>query len=550
MRQGLPLMQFFRPPFARESGLVQALVVAGLFGAASVAQGQTVSNGLSSAAPEPLSAQQAPGAEGNGQNERRQVALVPRVSVEGTWTDNVRARGGVDKVADFVTSVSPGLRFTANGDRLKANVDYSLTRQLHARERSLDRNQNALRALGSLEVADNFAFVDFSGNISQQTVSAFGTRSGSDITDNPNRTEAALYRVSPYVRGRFGDWSQYELRYGRTAARTKSDVVAADYDLDDLSLRLAGTNQQRVIGWSLDANHQKQDYASGRSYQSDRVRAFLTHPFSPQLSISLIPGWESNNYASQDKESHATFGGQVQWALSERTRFSALLEKRFFGRAYNVNFEHRTPRSAWRFSDSRDASSTPSQAGSFSVGTLYDLYFFQFTSIEPDPARRAQLVNSFLLANGLDGNTSVDLGFLSSSVTLTRRQDASFTLIGLRDTLSFSVSQSETSRLQQVTADTGEDLGNSNYVRQHGLSIVYSRRLTPQSSLSVLGSMSRASGQQGSAQTRDLHSLNVSLSTRLGPHTTGTLGLRRTLSSGSLSSYSETALRGGLSLQF
>ncbi|MGC3984907.1 MAG: TIGR03016 family PEP-CTERM system-associated outer membrane protein [Pseudorhodoferax sp.] len=545
-------MQFLRPPFARESGLVQALVVAGLFGAASVAHGQTTSNRLSSAPSEPLSARQtaAEGNEGNGQNDRRQMSLVPRVSVEGTWTDNVRARAGAAKEADFVTSVTPGLRFTAEGDRLKANVDYSLTRQLHARERSLDRNQNALRALGSLEMADNFAFVDFTGNISQQTISAFGTRSGSDVTDNPNRTEVAQYRVSPYVRGRFGDWSQYELRYGRTAARTKSSLVAADYDLDDLSLRLASTSQQRVIGWSLDATHQKQEYASGRLYESDRVRAFLTHPFTPQLSVSVIPGWESNNYASADKESHATFGGQVQWTLSERTRFSALLENRFFGRAYNVNFEHRTPRSAWRFSDSRDASSTPSQAGAFSVGTLYDLYFFQFTSLEPDPARRAQLVNSFLLANGLDGNTSVDLGFLSSSVTLTRRRDASFTLIGLRDTLSFSVSQSETSRLRQVTADTGEDLGTSNYVRQHGLSVVYSRRLTPQSSLSVLGSMSRAAGEQGSGQTRDMHSLNISLSTKLGPHTTGTLGLRRTLSSGTLSSYSESALRGGLSLQF
>jgi uncharacterized protein (PEP-CTERM system associated) len=135
-------------------------------------------------------------------------------------------------------------------------------------------------------------------------------------------------------------------------------------------------------------------------------------------------------------------------------------------------------------------------------------------------------------------------------VTLTRRRDASFSLIGLRDTLSFSVSQSETSRLRQVTADTGEDLGSSNYVRQHGLNIVYSRRLTPQSSLSVLGSMTRAAGQQSGAQSSDLRSLNISLSTKLGPHTTGTLGLRRTVSSGSLSSYSESALRGGLSLQF
>ena len=515
---------------------------------ASAAQGQTDNSGLSSAPPAPLSARQ-PSAEGDsGQAPRRQMTLVPRIAVEGTWTDNVRLLSGADKSSDFVTTVTPGLRFTAEGDRLKADVDYSLTRLQYANEQSLNRNQNALRALGSLEVAENFAFVDFSGNISQQTISAFGPRSGSDVTDNRNRSETGLYRVSPYVRGQFGDWAQYQLRYGRTASRTKSNVVAADYDLDDLSLRLASTNEQRVIGWSLDASRQKQDYASGRSYEADRVRAFLTRPYTPQLSFSVIPGWESNNYASQDKQSHATLGGQVQWALSDRTRLSALLEKRFFGRSYAVSFEHRTPRSAWRFSDSRDASSTPSQAGSVSVGTLYDLYYFQFTSIEPDPARRAQLVNSFLLANGLDGRTSVDLGFLTSSVTLSRRRDASFTLIGLRDTLSFLLSQSETSRLLQV--DTNDDLSTSNFVRQHGLSIVYSRRLTPQSTLNVLGSMSRASGQQSGLQSTDLRSLNISLSTKLGPHTTGTLGLRRTVSTGGLSSYSESALRGGISLQF
>nr|WP_186329584.1 TIGR03016 family PEP-CTERM system-associated outer membrane protein [Variovorax boronicumulans] len=531
----------------RKAGPLQAVVVAGLFGVAVTAHGQADTGGLSSAPPAPLSTREATTQDNGGQGPRRQMTFVPRVAVDGTWTDNVRLLGGAGKTSDFVTSVSPGLRFTADGDRLKADVDYSLTRLQYANEQSLNRYENALRAVGSLEVAENFAFVDFSGTISQQTISAFGPRSASDVTDNRNRSETGVYRISPYVRGQFSDWAQYELRYGRTTSRTKSDLVAADYDLDELSMRLASTDSQRVIGWSINANHLKQEYTSGRSYEADRVRAFLTHPFTPQLSVSVIPGWESNNYASQDKQSHVTYGGQVQWALSERTQMSALVEQRFFGRSYSVSFEHRTPRSAWRFSDSRDASATPSQAGSVSVGTLYDLYYFQFASIEPDAARRAQLVNSFLLANGLNGNTSVDLGFLASSVTLARRRDASLTLIGLRDTLSFLLSQSETSRLLQV--DTNDDLSTSNLIRQHGLSVVYSRRLTPLSTLNVLGSMSRASGQGGD-QSSDLRSLSISLSTRLGPNTTGTVGLRRTVSTGNLSSYSESALRGGLSWQF
>lgn len=525
------LTQALRAPAMRCPDSMQLLLIAGLVGAATNAFGQD----------EPA---------GGAQGSQRTARFVPRVSVESTWTDNVALRGGQEKTSDFVTSVRPSFQFTSNGDRLQASVDYSLTRLVHARERSRDRNQNALRALGRLEMVENFAFLDLSGTISQQTISALGPRSGSDINDNNNRTETAVYRVSPYVRGQFGDWAQYEARYRRDSTRSKSAVVAAntDSDTNDVSFRLASVSGQRFLSWTLDANHQEQEYSSGRSFESDRVRGIFTHAFTPQLSLALIPGWESNNYVSQDKDSSATFGGQLQWALSDRTHFSALLEKRFFGRAYAVSLDHRTPRTAWRFSDSRDASSTPTQAGSTSLGSLYDLYFFQFESIQPDPVLRAQLVNSFLAANGLDGSTSVDLGFLSSSVTLSRRQDLSFTLIGLRDTLTFLASQSETSRLSQFTTEQ-DDLSSFNEVRQHGFSIAYTRRLSSLSNLNVTASTTRSAGVAQVGRSNTIRSLNVSFSTRLGESVTGTLGLRRTLSDNTFS-YNESAIRGGLSFQF
>ncbi|WP_162243833.1 TIGR03016 family PEP-CTERM system-associated outer membrane protein [Pseudorhodoferax sp. Leaf274] len=525
---------------------VGALFFAGLCSAAA-AQGQSNPDELTSAPSQSQMAGESTSAQGV-QGNRRLMSFVPSLALESTWTDNVQAGGGTGRASDIVTTVRPGLRFTAEGDRLKANVDYSLTRLVYARNSSLDQNQNALQATGSLEMAENFAFLDFNGNISQQTISAFGTRSGSDLTDNANRTEAAMYRLSPYVRGQLGDWAQYQARYARSIFRAKSSVVAADYDMDDVSVQLTGSNQQRVIAWSLDVNHQRQDYASGRSYASDRVRAFLTHPFTPQLSFSLIPGWESNNYVSQEKEGHTTFGGQVQWAISDRTNLSALLERRFFGQAHSVSFEHRTPRTAWRFSDSRDTT-TMNQNGTVGLGSLYDLYFFQFASIEPDATRRAQLVNAFLLANGLNGSTRVDLGFLTSAVSLSRRQDASFTLIGVRDTLSFLASQSETSGLSQINTGN-DDLSSSSYVRQHGFSITYSRRLTPLSTLNILASTTRARGQNATAQSSELRSLGINMSTRLGQYTTGSVGVRRSVSSNSAFSYSESALHGGLSFQF
>lgn len=527
-----------------ESGLrLRAVSVAAALSIATLAHGQS-DNALSSSS---TPAQIAPAGRGAATPDRRVLSLVPRLRIDSTWTDNVRLRSDGGKQSDLVTSVSPGLTFRADGDRLKASVDYSIRRLLHARDQSLDRNQNSLNAVGTYEMAENFAFLDFSGTISQQTISPFGTRSNSDTSFNDNRTEASLYRLSPHVRGQLGDVANYQARYARTMSRTKAET-GTEYDANDYSLLVSGVSQQRAFNWALDASRQALDYSSGRSFEADRLRAFLTYPFSPQLSVSLIPGWESNNYTSAtgEKESGTTFGGQVQWTVSDRTRLSALLEKRFFGRAYNVSAEHRTPRTAWRFSDSRDVTATPTQTSTVRFGTLYDLLLLQFSSIEPDEQRRAQLVEAFLVLNGLDRDTQVDLNFMTSAATVRRRQDLSFTLLGLRDTLTVLLSQSESNALLQVNAGPA----NARYVEQQGLSVVYSRRVTPQSTFNVLLAKTRASGRELSALSSDLRSVDVTLSTRLGQHATGTVGLRRSISSTTLTSTSESAIRAGLSLQF
>ncbi|MFT3717883.1 TIGR03016 family PEP-CTERM system-associated outer membrane protein [Pseudorhodoferax sp.] len=480
------------------------------------------------------------------------MSFVPRVNVEGTWTSNVRPQaGGVGASgSDFVMSVQPGFRFTADGDRLKAYADYSFRRLFYASHSSLNRNQNSLNAFGSYELAENFAFIDFNGRMSQDTISAFGSLADDGVSINNNRTETRMYRVSPYVRGWFGDWANYQARYARTMYRAKS-VGTADYDLDEYSLLLNSGSQLRAFSWTLDTSRQTQDYIVGRGYESSRIRLFLTYLFTPQLSVSLIPGWESNNYASQenDKQSDVTMGGRVQWAISNRTNVSALLEKRVFGNAHAISFEHRTPRTAWRFSDTRDASATPGQNTSFSMGPLYDLLFYQFASVEPDPVLRAQLVESYLAQTGEDGSRNVDLSLLTSAMTLNRRQNLSFTLLGLRDSLTFMASRQETSRLLQIGA--GGDLGSSNFVRQHGFSVAYSRRLTPLTSFNVVASQSRSSGENTRMQRSELRSLDVGLSTRLSKDTTATVGVRRILSdTAAASSYTESSVRGGLSMRF
>jgi uncharacterized protein (PEP-CTERM system associated) len=126
-----------------------------------------------------------------------------------------------------------------------------------------------------------------------------------------------------------------------------------------------------------------------------------------------------------------------------------------------------------------------------------------------------------------------------------------FTLLGRRDTFTVLAVKSHSSRLLQVPAGLAGlgDLATSSKVRQQGISLVYSRRLTPVTTFNVLATQVKSSGDLP-VQSSTLRSLNLSASTRLGQHATGTVGVRRSLSGNSTLPYSESAVMGALTVQF
>lgn len=477
---------------------------------------------------------------------QRAFEITPRVSTDVIWSDNARKRSS-DKQSEFTTTVSPGVRMVANGRRLTGNLDYSLTRVMRTQNTSGDETQNSLRSSARLEAVEDRLFVDYNGSISQRAISAFGQQSDDPLSANSNRTEVRTFQLSPYLQGRVSDWADYQLRYTGMSSRSKSSLGSdQDSQLFYGSLRSPARGSQ--FNWSLDANRQTIDFKEGRELESDMLRGVLGYRVVPELNLTFIPGWESNNYASADRDSRFTWGVGADWAVA-RTKLSALLEQRFFGRAHTLSFEHRSPRTAWRISDTKNVNVSPEQFGRATLGSLYDLLFFQFESIEPDPVRRALLVESFLLANGLNGQTPIEIGFSSSGARLQRRQDVSFTLIGLRETLSLVATQSRSSSLFNSSTTGQDDLSVSSFVRQQTYSLSYTRRLQPGTSLNVLVSRLRSLGSEA-LQSTTLKSYSISLSTEVGQQTSASIGLRRAEFDSPTAPYTEHSIRGGLTVRF
>ena len=490
-----------------------------------------------------LHAQTATPAEGAS---GRAFSVVPSVSISETLTDNSRLVS-FGRQSDLITQITPSVRISSTGGRVKGFLNYSLSGLAYARHSQVSNFQNSLSALANVEAVENWAFLDASADISQQSISAFGTQSADPTLVNSNRTEVRTYKLSPYVRGQLADLASYEARLTHTAV-SNSSTAASNSSNDEARLRLGGDSPLRVLSWSADATRQVIDYRVGRRTEDDRLRGELHFAIDPQLQLTLIDGRESNDYVSLDKQSHSTPGWGLDWKPTERTRISVQREQRFFGNSHTYDLEHRTPRTVWSYRDTRDISTGFGQPTAGSLGTAYDLFFAQFASRQPDPALRATLVNNFLQANGIAPTTQVFGGSLASAVMLQRRQELSFALLGIRDTVTFMASRSDARRLDSIVS-VADDFSNGNNVRQRGYSVNLAHRLTPLSALNLIASMDRTSGSTAAQSTR-LRSISLAWSGRLGPHSSGSLGARHSVFDSATNPYKETAATAALSLQF
>lgn len=465
------------------------------------------------------------------------VAAGVTLSSNGSQTSDARS--------EQVIEVSPGVRVVANGARVKGSLDYSLRAMHHFQGTSDDSLRHALNGQGSVEVWDGRAYIDASAVISEDSISAFGASGGSGISDN-NRSSTFSYRFSPYLKGRLVGATDYELRYSLAGSDTR-ESARSDSQSQDLSLRLQGV-LNGPMGWSVQAQSNTTDYSQDRKTRSDSLRLNLNYTVTPQFLLNAVVGTERNDVLSVQRESYSITGVGADWRPSPRSRLSLDLQKRYFGHSHNLQLEHRTGLTLWRLRDSRDVSNSPTQAATASLGSLYDLLDAFYVTTEPDPVKRAQLVQAELLALGLPGDTEVFQTFLASSATLARTQSLSAILQGRRTVVTATLSRSRTSRLQSLIS-LGDDFDSSDFVLQHSMSISVGHRLTPQTSVSADWSLQRNEGSLASQKTTN-NSLTLRLNTQLAPRTSGSVQLRRSVQDSPANAYGETSIAGMVNHRF
>lgn len=476
----------------------------------------------------------------------RAWAIKPRIRLTETLSDNVainRSQG--NKEGDLITQLSPGIRIDGKSARLKALFDYALNAQMYAKT-DYSRTQNSLNSFATLEAVDNWLFVDANARIAQQSISAFGAQSPGTSSINANSTETRTFGLTPYIRGELGGLVDYSLRHNRSTTRSDANRIA-NIDLSEWAGQVKGSTPFRNLQWAADAITQSADYSTGRKTDASRFTGRLTYAITPQFRIIGSGGWEENNYASVDQQGRTTHGYGFDWNPTERTKFSAFKERRFFGDGHNISFSHRFPKSSIRFTDTRNVSVLPNQFASQGYGDVYDLIAAQFASL-PEPDRTTAIQNFFLANPTLDPNAQVTSSFLTSRATIQRRQQLSLVFLGARNSITLLANRN-LSQSTLASAGAVDDFTQASEIRQQGFSVNYSHRLSSLSTLNALLSRqeSTGSGTNTLKTTTNLYQLN--LSTKLGAKTLGSLSVRHSDSDGTVS-FKENALIGTLTYTY
>ncbi len=471
----------------------------------------------------------------------RSSSFSPTVDSSMTYVDTRRFGTG-PSVSELITEVRPGIQFSSRSGRLQGVASYSLGLVHRSRNDPSFEAQHQLSAALTGALIENFAFVDVTASIGKQAISAFGQQSFAEQNaSNSNQQEVGTLTISPSLRGNLAGVAVYDLRLTASGTNTRKSTVG-DSTSTGGSLSVSSANRGALVGWGLNASTTTTDFRGTGKSTNDRAIASLELNPDVDLGLSLRAGRESTDIGVAQTQSYDTWGASARWSPSPRTLVNVSGDSRFFGRSHNISVSHRLPLSSLRFSSVRDVtlSSNPNSLGQ--PLTLYDLFFAQFASQEPNPVLRQQLVLNFIASLGLDPSASVGGGFINRGPTLQERNDIAWTYSAKRLTLSAQAYASRTRQLEAVAAGDGD-------IEQRGYTGSASYRLTPTATASLIGS--RLMTKPTSTQVgTDLKSLSLTLSDRIGPYATAAVNARYSVFNSVSAPYRETAVGASLGLRF
>jgi uncharacterized protein (PEP-CTERM system associated) len=426
------------------------------------------------------------------------------------------AGGGRD---DLLLELRPHVSVRAEGARLRLNGTAALNGVTSARDTQPSRLLPEADVNARLEAIERFFFLDAGVRALQTSEDPFGARPESGTTRNTLTT--GVVRFSPSIESALSTETRYRLRSDNSWTRQRGSTQPISAEAEGYFGRhsFLFEHDPNPLGWRLEAERSETRYQEGLQdpLRLDLARASVDYAFGADFTAGVRAGRERTSLVALDNTRNI-YGLQARWQPSPRTTLSVFDERRFFGNAWRLAFDHRMPRMAWNVLVSRTLDTTPQALfdlpATDNVAALLDA---AFTTRFPDPVERARVVADLIARQGLPAGSLRPVNIYAQRLSIVTQRSASVVLIGVRNTLSLGAFQTRTEDAPEGgSLATGTPLGNNN---QNGASVSLSHRLSPVASLNASAEWSRIRALQGPDRSTQ-RTARVQLTVQAGPKTT------------------------------
>lgn len=280
-----------------------------------------------------------------------------QLTTRGTYTDNLNldATDATDAKSGFFVDLAPGLVVTGTGRRLNLNLAYSPQLIHYLSSSDNDELNHRLQANAQSELYRDHLFLDLSATARQELIDPLGPSGGDATSPTGNLQTTYTYSISP----------SYKNRFGRQAVLNVSvahDGVLYSEQGDDSpgfssQIGLSSGPAFGALNWGISAQNERLEFEESAATSFGNVDGSLGYRFNGRWRIDTSAGYENNDYSSLNETSGANLQASGTWTPTRRTSFKLGIGQRYFGWTPTLDFSHRSKRSVWTASYTRDVSS-------------------------------------------------------------------------------------------------------------------------------------------------------------------------------------------------
>lgn len=471
------------------------------------------------------------------------------ISLQETATNNVNLDPSNSRTSDLVTSITPTLSIQENGERTSLVGALSVPVLFYAR--TGDQNNSvypSLNLVGDVDLYNKIFHVEGSVSVAQQFFTPFGAQPGDFVNPTDNRYQTATYRISPYLKGVAENGISYELRNNNVWTNLSGAPISTNNSRYTQWIAKAESTENRTFAWRANYDYSDIDFENeSTSLRTQLARLVPIYNVEPQLRLEASIGYEDNQ-GTLTSSKGTIYGVGLTWRPTDRTNVVGLWEHRFFGSSYLFSFDHRMPLSIWSVRASRNITTYPQQLGTLQGGTNVSMFLNDiFASRITDPVARQQAVDNFINERGLPETVAGPVTLYGDQIVLQQQQSATAGLIGVRNTILFSIFNIKSEPIAASGAALPPILAFGNDNTQTGGSLVWTSRFTNAVNLVASASGYRTVTNISPSATTTQADTRVTLFTPVGARMTAFIGARyQTLNSDVASDYNEAAVFVGI----